>query len=183
MKICIISDTHDRVDYLHAAIEDAKERGAEVVLHCGDLVAPYTLRKISEFGLPLHVIHGNNKGDLAAMCRLASNPDNLVKYHGRDASLEINGKKIFLIHFPEYADAMALTGKWDLICCGHNHRSKIEPINHTEGDGSTLVVNPGSASGLGRIQPTYVLGNLETMQFEIIDIQEPELPPYRSGRH
>ena len=182
MKVCVISDTHDRVEYLHAAIEDAKVRGAEIVLHCGDLIAPYTLRQTHTLGLPIHVIHGNNKGDLAAMCRLASKPESLINYHGRDASLEMGGKKIFLIHFPEYAEAMALTGKWDLICCGHNHRCKIESIRHADGDGSPLLVNPGSASGLGRVQPTYVFGNLETMEFEIIDIQEPELPPYRSCR-
>ncbi len=179
MKICVISDTHDRVELFHTALEDAKSRGAEIVLHCGDIVAPYTLKGARQFGLPIHVIHGNNKGDLAVMCKLSQDPESLVQYHGRDAELELGGRKIFMIHFPEYAEAIALTGKYELVCCGHNHRCKIETVQHACGDGHTVLVNPGSASGMGRIQPTYVLGNLETMEFETLKIPEPELPPYK----
>jgi len=178
MKICVISDTHDRVEYLHAALEDAKARGAEAVLHCGDVVAPYTLKGARQFDLPLHVIHGNNKGDLAVMGQMARDAATLITYHGREADLELGGKRLFMVHFPNYAEALALTGKWDLICCGHNHRCKIESIPHAAGSGATLVVNPGSASGMGRIQPTYALGELESMKFEIIKISEPDLPPY-----
>jgi len=181
VKICIISDSHDNIDLLHAALSDAKERGAEMVLHCGDVVAPYTLKKTRQFGLPIHVIHGNNKGDLAVMGKLAQDPESLIHYHGRDASLEFDGRRVFMVHFPDYAKALALTGKWDLICCGHNHRCRIDVIKHAGQDTSTLLVNPGSSSGMDRIQPTYALGDLETMQFEIINIPEPDLPPYRPG--
>ncbi len=180
MKICVVSDSHDNIDLLHAALADAKERGAEAVLHCGDVVAPYTLKKAHQFGLPIHVIHGNNKGDLAMMGRLAQAPGSLVHYHGRDASLELGGRRIFMVHFPNYAEALALTGKWDLICCGHNHRCKIDSVTHADGKGTTLLVNPGSSSGMDRIQPTYALGDLQTMEFELLNIPEPDLPPYRS---
>ncbi|MBC8519333.1 MAG: metallophosphoesterase family protein [Gammaproteobacteria bacterium] len=181
MKICIISDSHDQIDLFHSALADAKERGAELVLHCGDVVAPYTLKKANQFGLPIHVIHGNNKGDIAVMGKLSQNPDSLINYHGRDASLEINGRMIFMVHFPDYAEALALTGKWDLICCGHNHRCKIESIEHNSSNNNktTLLVNPGSSSGMDRVQPTYIFGDLETMKFKIVDIPEPDLPPYR----
>ncbi len=179
MKICILSDTHDRVDYLHAALEMARTQGVEVVLHCGDVVAPYTLKRTREFGLPIHVIHGNNKGDLAVLCQLAHDPDSLIHYHGRDARIALGGRSIFMVHFPEYAQAIALTGEHDLVCCGHNHRCKIETVTHASGDGTTLLVNPGSASGMGNIQPTCAIGDLETMKFEILDVPEPPPPDYK----
>ena len=179
MKVCVISDTHDRIDYLHAALEDAKARGAEVVLQWGDVGAAYTLKRARQFGLPIHVIHGNNKGDLAIMGKLSEDPESLIEYHGRDATIHLNGKRIFLVHFPNYAQSLALTGKYDLVCCGHNHRCKIESVQHAEGEGTTLIVNPGSASGMDRVQPSYVLGDLESMEFEILPIPEPELPPFK----
>jgi len=179
MKICVISDTHDRVEYLHAALEDAKARGAEAVIHCGDVVAPYTLKGARKFGLPIHVIHGNNKGDLAVMGKLSHDPESLVNYYGRDAAIELQGKRVFIVHFPNYAEALALTGKYDLICCGHNHRCSIQTIEHARDGGYSLVVNPGSASGMGRIQPTYAMGDLERMEFEILPIPEPEWPPFK----
>ncbi|MDO9188250.1 MAG: metallophosphoesterase family protein, partial [Sulfurimicrobium sp.] len=63
MKICIISDSHDNRHLMAAAVEAAKERGAEAVIHCGDVVAPTTLKSLQKFGLPVHVIYGNNTGD------------------------------------------------------------------------------------------------------------------------
>ena len=42
MKVCILSDSHDHIALIDAAVADAKTAGAEAVLHCGDLVAPST---------------------------------------------------------------------------------------------------------------------------------------------
>ncbi len=67
MKVCILSDSHDNRRLLGAAVEHAKAHGAEAVLHCGDVVAPTTLRVLQKFELPVHVIHGNNTGDLYNM--------------------------------------------------------------------------------------------------------------------
>ena len=64
MKVCIVSDSHDNRPLLEAAVADAKSLGAEAVIHCGDVVAPSTLNVLKHHGLPVHVIHGNNTGDL-----------------------------------------------------------------------------------------------------------------------
>ena len=65
MKICIVSDSHDRAPMLAAAVASAKEAGAEAVIHCGDLIGAMTLRPLMQLGLPVHVVHGNNLGDPA----------------------------------------------------------------------------------------------------------------------
>ena len=122
MKVCIVSDSHDNRAFLATAVDDAKSRGAEMVLHCGDVVAPTTLRGLPPIGLPVHVIHGNNTGDLVNMHALVKSFPEMIQYHGQDAELEIAGRKIFLVHYPHYANAMALTGDYDLVCCGHDHR-------------------------------------------------------------
>ena len=71
MKICIVSDSHDRADALACAVREAKLAGASAVIHCGDLIGTQTLRPTLAEGLPLHVIHGNNLGDPVSLSRLA----------------------------------------------------------------------------------------------------------------
>jgi putative phosphoesterase len=168
MKICIVSDSHDNRHLLETAVHEARAVGAQAVLHCGDVVAPGTLEVLKPFGLPVHVIHGNNAGDLYMMARIASDPASRVHYHGQDAGIELAGRRIFLVHYPHYAVAMATTGDWDLVCCGHDHKADIRLIDHMAG-GQTLLVNPGTVGGI-KAPATYVVGNLDTMEFSIREI-------------
>ena len=168
MKVCIVSDSHDHRPLLEAAVRAAKAAGAEAVLHCGDVVAPSTLSVLKPFGLPVHVIHGNNAGDLYMMARLANKPGNQVTFYGQDAGIKLAGRRIFLVHYPHYATAMATTGDWDLVCCGHDHEAKTEAITNIKG-GTTWVVNPGTVGGVAA-PATWVLGDLETMQFELHEV-------------
>jgi putative phosphoesterase len=168
MKICIVSDSHDNRHLLEAAVREAQTDGARAVLHCGDVVAPGTLEVLRPFGLPVHVIHGNNTGDLYMMGRIASGAASHVHYYGQDAGIELAGRRIFLVHYPHYAVAMATTGDWDLVCCGHDHKADIRLIDNMAG-GQTLMVNPGTVGGI-KAPATYVLGNLESMEFSIREI-------------
>lgn len=165
MKICIISDSHDNRFLMAAAVADAKARGAEQVLHCGDVVAPTTLRILNQYALPVHVIHGNNQGDTYAMGMLAHDPSNCIHYYGQDAAINLLDKRIFTVHFPHYARALALTGDYDLVCCGHDHRCEVREVENVKG-GTTILINPGTVGGVGA-EPTYAIGDLETMEFEI----------------
>jgi len=168
MKICLVSDSHDNRPLLSAAVGEAKELGAQAVLHCGDVVAPTALRPLQQYGLPVHVIHGNNMGDTYAMFMLAQEPGSVVFYHGQDAGLELGGKRIFLVHYPHYAQALALTGDWDVVCCGHDHRPAIKTVTNVKG-GTTLLLNPGTVAGVGP-RASYIFGDLETMEFTIRDV-------------
>ena len=164
MKICVVSDSHDRADPLAAAVRAAKDAGAQVVIHCGDLIGTQTLRGALDVGLPLHLIHGNNIGDQISLARWVRERKGHFEYHGPDARLELGGKKIFAVHYPEYGYAMACTGDWDLVCCGHSHVAAIEQVANVKG-GKTWLVNPGTVAGLAA-PATWVLGDLATMRFD-----------------
>jgi len=168
MKICIVSDSHDNRPLLEAAIRDAKAAGAEAILHCGDVVAPSTLEVLKPFNLPAHVIHGNNTGDLYMMGLIAAKLSNRTTYYGQDAGIELDGRHIFMVHYPHYAAAMAATGDWDLVCCGHDHKAGIRTIPNMSGN-TTLLVNPGTVGGI-KAPATWVLGDLDTMTFEIHEL-------------
>lgn len=165
MKICIVSDSHDHREPLTAAVSEAKALGAQAVLHCGDLVAPSTLHAVIGLGLPIHLIHGNNAGDLFYLWKFALERANGVHYYGQDASFLLAQRRIFMVHYPHYAKAMALTGDYDLVCNGHEHRAVIERIRNVTG-GETLRIDPGTVAGVSA-PATYAFGDLQTLEFEI----------------
>ncbi|HVF63160.1 MAG TPA: metallophosphoesterase family protein [Casimicrobiaceae bacterium] len=164
MKICIVSDSHDRADALGVAVREAATRGAKAVIHCGDLIGTQTVRAAMAAGLPMHLIHGNNLGDPVSLARLASTSGGQVQYHGPDARIELAARRIFVVHYPEYGYAMACTGDWDLVCCGHSHVASVESIGNVKG-GKSWLVNPGTVAGLAA-PATWILGDLAAMSFE-----------------
>lgn len=170
MRICIVSDSHDRADPLAAAIAEAQANGAQAVIHCGDLIGANTLRRSIKLGIPLHVVHGNNLGDQIAMYRLMAKSGGMLTYHGNDAELELGGRRIFATHYPHHGRGMACTGDYDLVWCGHSHVAEIIRQPNIKG-GQTLLVNPGSVSGIGAPNVdgafTWILGDLADMTFDI----------------
>lgn len=169
MKICIVSDSHDRGPMLAAAIAEAKARGAECVLHCGDLIGTNTLLASLKLGLPIHAVHGNNLGDPVSISRLACNSGGLLHYHGNDATLALAGRSVFITHYPHIGEAFARAGDHDLVCCGHSHEPEIRRMENLKG-GHTWLVNPGTVAGLGAPVATWIFGDLSEMSFAIQEL-------------
>ena len=165
MKICIVSDSHDRADLLAQAVREAREAGAQAVIHCGDLIGAQTVKPALAHGLPVHLIHGNNVGDTQALHRQSRASGGLLEYHGADARLELGGRRIFVVHYDDYGYAMACTGEWALVCCGHSHRAEARRVASVKGV-ETWLVNPGTVAGLSA-PATWILGDLEAMRFEL----------------
>ncbi|MFN2645824.1 MAG: metallophosphoesterase family protein [Burkholderiales bacterium] len=130
----------------------AKELGAEAVIHCGDVIGTQTLRASLAVGLPMHVIHGNNLGDPISLSRWARESAGQLAYHGPDARLELGGKRVFVVHYPEYGYAMACTGDWDLVCCGHSHEMGVQRVANVKG-ASTWLVTRAPSPALRRPPP------------------------------
>jgi hypothetical protein len=157
------------MDQLASAVREGKEKGAEAVIHCGDLIGTQTLRAAMDLSLPMHVIHGNNLGDPVSLARWARDSSGQLYYHGADARLELGGRRVFVVHYPEYGYAMACTGEWDLVCCGHSHAAGVEQVANVKG-GKTWLVNPGTVAGLAA-PPTWALGDLDAMRFEVFSME------------
>jgi hypothetical protein len=177
MKICIVSDSHDRSDPLEAAIREAQASGAQAVIHCGDLIGVNTLRASLKLGIPIHAVHGNNAGDVAALYRTMEKSNRLFTYHGEEASLELGGRKIFVTHMPHHGQAFACTGDYDLVCHGHSHTAHVGKQADVKG-GHCWLVNPGSVAGIDapgvKAIPTWILGDLDRMSFEIRTLYQSE---------
>ena len=92
----------------------------------------------------------------------------MLEYHGVDARIELDKRRIFVVHYPEYGHAMACTGDWDLVCCGHSHEAGIARVPNVK-NGTTWLVNPGTVAGLAS-PATWVFGDLQAMRFELRDL-------------
>jgi putative phosphoesterase len=149
-KIAVFSDSHDHLQTLQGALAAAKAAGAELLIHCGDLCAPFVLRTLSqEFSGPIHVVFGNNDADGRLLQTIAAaNPH--VTLHGIYAEIEAGGRQIAVIHYPEPARRIAQSGQLDLVCYGHDHKQLLERI------GDAWLLNPGELMGL-MFTPSWAL--------------------------
>ncbi len=162
MKLAILSDTHDNLWALRAAL--ARTTSADAVIHCGDLCSPFMLKELGEGagGKPVHIVWGNNEGDVLLMTRLLPQFPH-VTLHGALAQLEFDGLRVAVNHYPEIARGLALSGQYALVCFGHNHTASEEKV------GECVLLNPGEVMGLmGR--RTFAFFDTRTRATEFIEL-------------
>ena len=75
-------------------------------------------------------------------------------------------RRIFITHYPHYAHAMACTGDYDVVCCGHSHEPEVRQQINVRGN-QTWLVNPGTVAGLGAPSATWILGDLSSLTFDV----------------
>jgi len=161
MKVSVMSDSHDRIEHLEWAIAESSLRGAKVLFHCGDLVSPFMVLTLAKFPGEVHLILGNNRGDPHLLAGLIQQYP-FIKLHGDYAYLEISGKKIAMVHYPQLGRPLAKSQEFDYVFCGHTHKFEVARF------GRTLFINPGEIMGKeGRV--SFVLLDLETATWERID--------------
>lgn len=162
MKIAVLSDTHDNLDKIDASISTLKQ--ADVVLHCGDLCAPFVVKRLGEQleGIPLHIVWGNNEGDTFMIAKVAANFED-VYLHGELAELDLGGLRIAVNHYPRIAQGLARSGLYDLVCYGHDHTAHHEEIN------DCTLLNPGEILGMNGLS-TLAMFDTETREVEHIEI-------------
>ena len=138
MHVGIIADTHDNVAAIERASAVFEREGAEVVIHCGDFVAPPTIGAFE--GFELHGVLGNNDGDALNLQSAFDALDGESELHGRFASLEFDGLEFAVLHGESKAEVEAIAAgeRYDVVCYGHHHQRE-----HVA-EGRTTVVNPGA---------------------------------------
>jgi uncharacterized protein len=142
MKIAIISDSHDNIPNIEKFLLWAKENKIETIIHCGDIAAPRVVKEVFEpqFAGEMHLVHGNvsDRDVLYEVC------DEIKKFtlHGDEGELEVDEIKMAFCHFPEKANELAESNKYDVVFYGHTHKPWIEKV------GNAQIVNPGTLAGL-----------------------------------
>lgn len=139
MRIVVCSDIHDNIWKLESAIP--MMAGAKELIFCGDFCAPFTLAQLAEgFRGKIHVVFGNNDGDVRLLMQISEKARNVVVY-GQTANLRLGGLRIGVNHYPDLARHMSLSNNFDVVCYGHDHLLHEEQVNNT------LLMNPGEIMG------------------------------------
>ena len=159
MIIGIISDTHDHMENIRKALKIFKDRGVNIILHAGDFVSPFTWRILKDFEGEIYAVFGNNDGDRVLLKKMYGD-----RIQNQIRKIEINGKKIALMHEPQMIEEIALLDSFDLIIYGHMHKVDIRKI------GKTLVINPGEACGWLYGKATMVLLELDNLEPEVVNL-------------
>jgi len=84
--------------------------------------------------------------------------------HTQPYLLMIGGKRVVVVHEPDIVDALAESGRFDLVVYGHTHRPQIRKT------GGALVINPGKVAKLHKGDSTVALLDTETMAAEIVKL-------------
>lgn len=146
MILGILSDTHDRLEEFQLAYNIFVNNKVELIIHCGDWNAPYSLmyfNQINTHKLPVMGIFGNNEGERTRIPVISKSLATPIDISGDGPREEtIDGRKIAICHGHDKKQLHALidSHKYDAIFTGHTHRSRNEKI------GKTLVLNPGTLS-------------------------------------
>ncbi len=53
MFVAVMSDSHDNIWNLRKALTIIKKKGAGMIIHCGDFIAPFMLKELDEAGIPV----------------------------------------------------------------------------------------------------------------------------------
>lgn len=166
MRIAILSDTHDHIPNLRAAVKYCDAYGVGMIIHCGDLISPFMLDELSNFGGAVHLVYGNNVGDQHLISQQCGMRYPTINHHGVLGAVEAGGLKIAFTHYPVMARGLAGQNTFDVVCCGHNHVYNVEKI------GESLLVNPGELLGKEG-QPGFAILDTDSGHVERVEVGSP----------
>ena len=133
MRVGIVSDTHDDGDAVERAVEQFSGR-VEAVVHCGDVVAPFSASPF-DADFDFYCVRGNNDGEWA----LQDTVEGFGTYLGEMGELELGGATFAAYHGTSepVVEALVECGSYDYVVRGHTHERVHEER------GGTVHVNPG----------------------------------------
>jgi putative phosphoesterase len=131
----ILSDSHDHIPNLTAAIKLLQDRGAQFFIHCGDFCRPEMLDHF--VGLPAALVAGNCD-DRTTLQRYAAAMN--LSFHPDICDLTLGGKRIAFLHGDDSIRMQQLitSQQYDYVLHGHTH------IQDDRRFGRTRVINPGA---------------------------------------
>jgi putative phosphoesterase len=126
MKIGIISDTHKKVGRAKKAIDLLLEKGAEFIVHAGDIVKVEVLDYLEEKNIRYVAVLGNNDFHLYSLV-------NKYELVTEPFYFKLANHTWKLMHYPRYMFPLDT----DIIVYGHTHDVDITF------NGKNLILNPG----------------------------------------
>lgn len=136
MLLGVVSDTHGQAPHTQRAVRMLESLQVVEVIHCGDIGSSDIVAMFAAW--PTHFVFGNVDYDRAVLReRIAAAGQHC---HDEFGSLRLEEQEIAFLHGDNSRRLKETIeeGRWQLVCHGHTHVSRLERI------GQTLVLNPGA---------------------------------------
>ena len=161
MKIGVMADSHENMPMIARAVKLFNREKVELVLHAGDFLSPITAKEFGRLKAKLIGVFGNNDGD---KLYLRHRFQKIGEIHPDSWEMEIEGKRIALMHQPHFLEALIASKEYDIIIYGHTHEVDLRP-------GPPLVLNPGECGGWLTGKCTVGIIDLETMKADLFPLK------------
>jgi putative phosphoesterase len=162
MQVGIVSDTHDDLDVVQAAV-DRFAGTVDAVVHCGDFVAPFSAQPFDD-DFDFYAVRGNNDGEWGLQGLI----ENFGVYLGEFGELAFGGSTLAVYHGTSEGIVTALleSGRYDYVLRGHTH----ERVHEQRGE--TVHINPGGVPTTpgGGEPPTAAILDTEAGTVEFHDL-------------
>lgn len=98
MLIGILSDTHENLPFIARAVERFNQAKVDLVLHLGDIVAPFCLKELQKLNKARVVaVFGNNDGEKKVW---REKIPQVGEIHDAPFEMTVAGQKLLLLHEP-----------------------------------------------------------------------------------
>ena len=160
MRLGILSDTHDQLARTRRAVELLRAKGADVLVHCGDLTGPELVAACAV--LPCYFVYGNNDADNVPALRRAMAEAGAVCL-GWGGEVTLAGKRVAVVHGHLHTDVRRLlAARPDYLLSGHSH------IPGDRRDGPTRRINPGALDRADELTVALLDLEMDDVQFLIV---------------
>ena len=163
MKLGVMSDSHDHLENIGKAVAAFTERRIGCLIHGGDLCSPFVFRQLQqlrEFCPGMYAVFGNNDGDRVL---LTEKGRGFCTFRDGAMTLELGGRRIAVMHYPDVADSLHRSGDFDLVIYGHSHQVRVEGSDR-------ILLNPGSCAGYLTEKATIAVVDLDSLEVELIEL-------------
>lgn len=157
MRVGVLSDTHDRLPAIAAALDWFRAAGIDTLLHPGDIIAPFAAKPLSAFAGTVHVVYGNNDGERHGLKQV------LPQIQDGPLVVNLGGKRVLMHHFIDWCSDQDLE-EADIVVTGHTHEASVKQR------GGKLLLNPGECCGWVNGKCTIATIDLESTDAELIEI-------------
>lgn len=160
MLIGVLSDTHGCAEITCRAVELLKTRGAELLVHCGDVGGPRVLDAM--LGLPASFVLGNTDEDVYTLKQHASALG--MGFYDRLGRITAGDKIVTFLHGDDGGRMKSLLDAQDcdLLLHGHTHVKDVHDI------GRIRVINPGALQRAAI--KTVALVNTDSREVEFLKV-------------
>jgi len=164
MRIGILSDTHDNLRNVRAAVGFLRREGIDVLLHCGDVCGPAVVEILEGFDLYVALGNVDRMPALGLAVEGLCGVGRLARWH----RLVFDGFAVALLHGDDESllSHLIRSGEYAYVIHGHTHRRDDRRV------GVARVINPGALGGTRREPRSFCILDLEAGEARFIELQE-----------